>query len=471
MSIRASKHQGMTQSSPLENNGSHEASVAISPIASDSTVSSLVPVGRQDIEVQAEHLINEIFGDVEQLLTGASEMAVQSAQLRVISTALALRDSSSIPPRSDFDIEQPGYLRLVGEAERLTPPETRPAWLRPSFRNLNVLPAATGGAAAAELQNLKRHKIRDGLLLGAGGMSLLVGIGVWAAVHTGWLPLSNSMLTTAQLTNPNPDPFFDYLLRALKRLDSTVSSDGASFSASQQAALSALPSLPTAVTSNSATRTLQSAPAAVNPFNGAIAPLSTAPVVLPSFSGQSIAVSTSQERLPQLPVPTLPPMGDMVPPPPPFPEQPQTTNSVAPIPKPSPAPSKPVISVAKSNRVPDKVIVSALPTVAPSGLPTVIPSDPSLPASLPSLPLPTTDRADPLTVTALPSNPAAQHTLTGVMTMADQSVALVETDGITRRVQIGESIGSEWKLVSVGNQEVVLERDQQSYAVQIGQKF
>jgi hypothetical protein len=461
----------MTQSSPLEKHESHEAADAISSIASDSNVSSLVPVGRQDIEVQAEHLINEIFGDVEQLLTGSSEMAAQSAQLRVISTALALRDPASILPRSDLDAELPGYLRLVGEAERLTQPETRPAWLRPSFRDLSGLSEATGSAAAAELQNLKRHKIRDGLFLGAGGMSLLVGVGIGAAVHAGWLPLSNAMLTTAQLTNPNPDPFFDYLLRALKRLDSAVSSDGVLKDAPQQSALSALPSLPTVVSSDSAARPSDNgAPAAVNPFKGAIAPLSTAAVTLPSFPGQS-AVSTSQERLPQLPVPTLPPMGDMVPPPPPFPEQPQTTRAVPPIPKPSPAPSKPVIPVAKSNLVPDKVMVSALPTVAPAGLPTDILTDPSQSPSLPSLPPPATDRAIPLTVTALPSNSAAQHTLTGVMTMTDQSVALVETDGITRRVQIGESIGSGWKLVSVGNQEVVLERDQQSYAVQIGQKF
>jgi Tfp pilus assembly protein PilP len=58
------------------------------------------------------------------------------------------------------------------------------------------------------------------------------------------------------------------------------------------------------------------------------------------------------------------------------------------------------------------------------------------------------------------------------MEMGNQSAALVEVNGITRRVQVGEPIGTKgWKLLNVGNQEAVVQRNQDVSTIQVGQQF
>ena len=70
------------------------------------------------------------------------------------------------------------------------------------------------------------------------------------------------------------------------------------------------------------------------------------------------------------------------------------------------------------------------------------------------------------------TTPAAVHVLTGLMEMGDRSVALVTTDGSTRRVQVGETIDpSGWRLVQIAEQKAVLQRSGAQRSIDVGQSF
>ncbi len=74
---------------------------------------------------------------------------------------------------------------------------------------------------------------------------------------------------------------------------------------------------------------------------------------------------------------------------------------------------------------------------------------------------------------ALPSaDPGAVHTLVGILELGERSAALFEINGVARRVNVGEAIGtSGWSLVEVANQEAVIRRNGEVRSVGVGQKF
>ncbi len=91
---------------------------------------------------------------------------------------------------------------------------------------------------------------------------------------------------------------------------------------------------------------------------------------------------------------------------------------------------------------------------------------PSNPATVP-LPPPVA-AASP----APPPAPPVKHTLVGLLELGERSAALFEIDGITQRINVGESIGgSGWTLVSVANQEAVVRRNGEVRSVYVGQTF
>lgn len=90
-----------------------------------------------------------------------------------------------------------------------------------------------------------------------------------------------------------------------------------------------------------------------------------------------------------------------------------------------------------------------------------------------AVPLPSITPA-PIQPTAAvpPPVPKVQHILTGVFELGNQSAALFSINGISRRVYVGETIGSSgWSLMQVANQEVVIRRNREVYTIEIGQKF
>ena len=70
------------------------------------------------------------------------------------------------------------------------------------------------------------------------------------------------------------------------------------------------------------------------------------------------------------------------------------------------------------------------------------------------------------------SVPTSSHVLEGLLELGEQSAALFKVNGVTRRVQKGESIGaSGWKLVDVANGEAIIRRNGEVRSVFAGQKF
>lgn len=70
------------------------------------------------------------------------------------------------------------------------------------------------------------------------------------------------------------------------------------------------------------------------------------------------------------------------------------------------------------------------------------------------------------------SVPVSSHVLEGLLELGEQSAALFKVNGVSRRVQKGESIGaSGWKLVDVANGEAIIRRNGEVRSIFAGQKF
>jgi hypothetical protein len=99
--------------------------------------------------------------------------------------------------------------------------------------------------------------------------------------------------------------------------------------------------------------------------------------------------------------------------------------------------------------------------VAPPKLPTTIP------------PLPTnTQVQEPVKVPQQTYLPTYTAQLDGLLELGNKSVALFKIDGVSRRISIGESIGTTgWTLVEVSNGEVVIRRNGEVRSIYTGQKL
>jgi Tfp pilus assembly protein PilP len=62
--------------------------------------------------------------------------------------------------------------------------------------------------------------------------------------------------------------------------------------------------------------------------------------------------------------------------------------------------------------------------------------------------------------------------LIGILELGDRSAALFEVNGVSRRVKVGENIGSSgWTLVEVKNREAVIRRNGEVRSIIVGQSF
>ncbi|MFQ4140878.1 hypothetical protein [Chlorogloeopsis sp. ULAP02] len=111
--------------------------------------------------------------------------------------------------------------------------------------------------------------------------------------------------------------------------------------------------------------------------------------------------------------------------------------------------------------------------VNPAAIPVQQASQPAIP-SLPKLlvppKLPTATAPEAASVISSPAG--SSHTLEGLLELGNKSAALFKVNGITRRVEIGESIGSSgWTLVDVANGEAIIRRNGEVRSIFAGQNF
>lgn len=127
------------------------------------------------------------------------------------------------------------------------------------------------------------------------------------------------------------------------------------------------------------------------------------------------------------------------------------------------------------NAAPGTGVVSPIPGLtlnpptpaapAPGTAIAALPQPPGAPSTAPAALTPPAAAVAPLPV-------AATHTLMGLLELGDRSAALFEINGVTRRIHLGEAIGSSgWTLVEVANQEAIMRRNGEVRSVYVGQSF
>lgn len=153
-------------------------------------------------------------------------------------------------------------------------------------------------------------------------------------------------------------------------------------------------------------------------------------------------------------------------------------STAAPAARPTAKPSPSVVASSRPSASPS-VTPSSRPTVTASASPRVATSPQPAPAAtstprVAAAPAPAsqpTSRPDQTTQAAAPV-PAIKHTLMGVLVLGDKSAAIFEVNGGSRRIHVGESIGSSgWTLVEVKNDEAVIRRNGEVRSIYVGQQF
>ena len=111
---------------------------------------------------------------------------------------------------------------------------------------------------------------------------------------------------------------------------------------------------------------------------------------------------------------------------------------------------------------PKPPVLSVLPSHVAPAKPSAATADPS----------PSSTTQEMVPVAYAPAVPLSTHILEGLLELGNKSAALFKIEGVTRRVNIGESIGSSgWTLVDVANGEAVIRRNGEVRSIYTGQKF
>lgn len=110
------------------------------------------------------------------------------------------------------------------------------------------------------------------------------------------------------------------------------------------------------------------------------------------------------------------------------------------------------------------------PNLYPSGTP--IAPLPNLPRNKTTQTLPKPTVTPQTKQAPVASTPAVTRKLVGVLDQGDRSVALIETNGITQRYEIGESVGSSgWTLVDVTKDQAIIRRNGEVRSLFVGHVF
>ncbi|WP_448526846.1 hypothetical protein [Parathermosynechococcus lividus] len=134
--------------------------------------------------------------------------------------------------------------------------------------------------------------------------------------------------------------------------------------------------------------------------------------------------------------------------------------------QPSPTPATTIASATVPPSAPSPTVERIyVPIYQPPNAPAV--SVPQLPTVTAPSPMPTDAVA-----TAPIAPPAPQHTLVGVLELGERSVALIQTNGETLRLSVGDSVGNDgWQLVQIQNQRAVFRRQGEVRSLAVGQSL
>lgn len=370
------------------------------------------------VDAYADTLMNDLFGEVEHIL-----------------------DTGAAPPRAD---EQPEFIAI----KPLPVKQIQfPSALVPRMDPYS--PVDGDGVIEAEIMGAGELPLLDRGLMAAVVVALGLTLGLWVLDRDRYAPLMASLTGTPPAATVDPasiplDPqaeaqqqFIAYLERSLELLEE------------KETALAEAPTPPA-----------PGAPGTLPPGT----PLASA--TLPT---QPLATLPPGTTLPTVPVPgsipgqtVLPPVGLANP-------NPTTVLERVYIPIYTPgAPGTAAVAPIPGLTL-NPPAGAGLPPMPGNGAPLAS----ALGASTPQNPNPGTAGSSPSTTAVAPLPvPSATHTLMGILELGDRSAALFEINGVTRRIHLGEAIGSSgWTLVEVANQEAIMRRNGEVRSVYVGQAF
>ncbi|MGC1305888.1 MAG: hypothetical protein WA885_01575 [Phormidesmis sp.] len=282
------------------------------------------------------------------------------------------------------------------------------------------------------------------LLMGAAIISAVSTVGLWAlsqhAPNSGWLAAWSREAAAAELPDNSEADFLAYLKRSLEVISNRQAAANQTIAVIPTAKA---PTLPTVVPNANTALGIGVLPNL--PGASPTAAPSTSPttnvierVFVPVYSGnQSAQTAANTAALPSA----------------------ATSNNARRPTVPVPAP------VAAAAAIPPRAPAAARPTV---------PTVPGSAQRAAALPVPNVVATAPTNAAANLTDvtPVSEQVLVGVLNLGSRSAALFEVGGSSQRAYVGDRIGvSDWTLVSINGQDVVIRRNGEVRSVYIGQRF
>ncbi len=412
------------------------------------------------VDAYADRLMNDLFQDVDRILDGGT------------------RKPKPAPP----DLVT---LQSVQVPQIILPPTMMP----------KTAAEATVDAKATRTDKRRKGQSFDRLLLGSACGLLLITLGLWlwnrGYLQQFWAKIAPAQpeavappKTAEQLKAEADADFAAYMERSLDVMDRQAAGQPAEPLVAPNTALPIPPPPPPVnVTVNPPNVMVPAPQVTVNtPHQGNLAEVLN-----------RIAIALERGINPTLVQPNLTVTIPRTPP------APQTTAAAPAAPAPAPAaPPKPAASPKPATPAPAAPAPAATqtPTPAPAPTPTAtqpprtVNVQPQVAAPPPPVPQPAPPTAEEAP-DGVAENPAAEesepvpaaaassssvsglkHKLVGILELGDRSVALFEVDGVPRRVNIGETIGSSgWSLVEVKDGEAVIRRNGEVRSIYTGQSL
>jgi hypothetical protein len=389
------------------------------------------PQPKKRPDKQAAFLMDEIFGEVEQVLDGSlvppDEPVVMETERADIRKDIAAVLADRYPQLARSLEEPEGGATMNLELPELPAPATELSKPEEKLK-----------ATAKPQSSLS---LFERFMIFTGCSSAIAALAVWL-VAQGMLPkgiaaLSQKMQNAAVTATASNTPaasevdikFSEYMLRSLAAMDRTA--------ATKPAAAKSVATLPAPM------------PQASTQPNVAISGQELPqpkPLNLPGASSGAVASAVVPQVSPVAPV-TVQPPADMVT----RREMNQVMNRIVGMLE--------RIAPGVSSRLP-------LPGVAPK-----IATVAKAPATRAAAKVAGVTAA-PGAATAAPNVNLPQRTLTGVVEMGDRSAVLFELNGVTQRIYLGETIGSTgWSLVEVAKDSAILRRNGEVRTLGVGQKI
>ncbi|ARV58697.1 hypothetical protein BZZ01_08635 [Nostocales cyanobacterium HT-58-2] len=133
--------------------------------------------------------------------------------------------------------------------------------------------------------------------------------------------------------------------------------------------------------------------------------------------------------------------------------------------------AKPRVQALAAVRPEPKPMAIAQPVTVPQ-VTQPVPVQPGVPSNAAPAPSYIPEKHEVASGVTTPEITSASHTLEGLLELGNKSAALFKINGVTRRIEVGEAIGSSgWTLVEVTNGEALIRRNGEVRSIYTGQTF